>query len=180
MLLFTSWVSCCLFTIVHLDADVVLFLACFFLQVVFWHLCAGFMLLWRLCASSGLEETCYYWLGSKLCVLLLVVRVVELCWLWLVCADCLYVGMSWLVRLPSLVAWSIFLPFWMPSMFRVCRPCLAALSELVGPIFMQVAAGVSSSGLIMGYHCHCCSFCLLPNAYSLVWETCCYWIPFWV
>jgi hypothetical protein len=104
MLLFTSWVSCCLFTIVHLDADVVLFLACFFLQVVFWHLCAGFMLLWRLCAFSGLEETCYYWLGSKLCVLLLVVRVVELCWLWLVCADCLYVGMSWLVRLPSLVA----------------------------------------------------------------------------
>jgi hypothetical protein len=74
MLLFTSWVLCCLFAIVHLDVDVVLFL-----RVVFWHLCAGFMLLWRLCASFRLEETCYYWLGSKLCVLLLVVRVAELC-----------------------------------------------------------------------------------------------------
>ena len=70
--------------------------------------------------------------------------------------------MSWLVRLPFLAAWSIFLPFWMLSTFRVCRPCLAALSELAGPIFMQVAAGVSSSGLVMGCHCHCCSFCLLP------------------
>jgi len=70
--------------------------------------------------------------------------------------------MSWLVRLPFLAAWSIFLPFWMLSTFRVCRPCLAALSELAGPIFMQVAAGVSSYGLVMGCHCHCCSFCLLP------------------
>jgi len=47
---------------------------------------------------------------------------------------------------------------------------LVASSELVGPIFMQVATGISGSGLamlpnclfmdVMGCHCHCCSLCL--------------------
>jgi hypothetical protein len=44
------------------------------------------------------------------------------CWLWLVCADCLCVGKSWLVCLGLSLLPEAFLPCWMLFMFRVCRP----------------------------------------------------------
>jgi len=101
------------------------------------------------------------------------VRVLLQCWPWFVWADCLGVEKSWLVYLGLSLLLEVF-----PSLLDALHVqgvqasliCLAASSELAGPIFMQVVAGVSSSGPVMlpnclfldvmGYHCHCYSLCL--------------------
>jgi hypothetical protein len=89
------------------------------------------------------------------------------CWLfvlWLVCTDCPCVGKSWLVRLSLVwIGWSYLhsschkgIWFW---------PCYA--SQL----------------LVSGYHglsLPLLLILLISNAFSLVWEAWCYWIPFWV
>jgi len=88
-----------------------------------------------------------------------------------------------------------FLPCWMPSTFRVCRPVwyvwLPHLNWLV-PSSCKLSQGYSGSGpcpcyasqlLVSG--CHRLSLPLLLfllgfSASSPVWEACFFWMPFWV